>query len=135
MHAQVLLPSPYSVEPGDGSYSLSSKTVSVYIGDGVDAPREFLQTDVFEGRRVRFVAHQDRADVVLTHAADCLPEAMLDQRLFLRILALAEQMWHAGTLQPFDVFYQRAYEMKPWFESHGYSFGPALKETQGETAK
>ena len=58
-----------------------------------------------------------------------LTEAMLDQRLFPRILALAEQMWHAGALQPFDVFYQRAYEMKPWFEAHGYTFGPALKET------
>ena len=56
-----------------------------------------------------------------------LTEAMLDQRLFPRILALAEQMWHVGTLETFDKFYGRVYAMKPWFEMLGYTFGPALR--------
>lgn len=65
-----------------------------------------------------------------------LTEIMLDQRLFPRILALAEQMWHVGALQSFDVFYERVYKMKPWFESQGYTFGPALKEdVQGKNVK
>ena len=63
-----------------------------------------------------------------------LTEAMLDQRLFPRILALAEQMWHAGTLPAFDVFYERVLEMKPWFEAQGYTYGPALREAQGKAA-
>lgn len=53
-------------------------------------------------------------------------EHMIDQRLFPRILALAEQMWHRGDLPDFEAFYQRILQKKTWFEEQGYPFGPAL---------
>ena len=33
-------------------------------------------------------------------------EEMIDQRLFPRIYALSEQMWHKGDLIPFEKFYE-----------------------------
>lgn len=59
---------------------------------------------------------------------DGVTEQMIDQRLFPRILVLAEQMWHRGNLADFEAFYRNILRMKPWFEAQGYSFGPALKE-------
>ena len=59
---------------------------------------------------------------------DGVKEYMIDRRLFPRILALAEQMWHNGPLTDFDTFYQRILHKKEWFENRGYSFGPALTE-------
>lgn len=59
---------------------------------------------------------------------DGVTEAMIDQRLFPRILALAEQMWHCGKLAPFDEFYQRVYDMKIWFEGEGFIYGRAFKD-------
>lgn len=58
-------------------------------------------------------------------------EKMIDRRLFPRILALAEQMWHKGELHGFNTFYDNILEKKSWFEQHGFSFGPALKEETG----
>ena len=59
---------------------------------------------------------------------DGVKEYMIDRRLFPRILALAEQMWHNGPLTDFDTFYQRILHKKEWFENRGYGFGPALTE-------
>lgn len=59
---------------------------------------------------------------------DGVTESMIDKRLFPRILALAEQMWHCGELAPFEEFYQRIEEKKVWFYNQGYEFGPAWKE-------
>jgi len=59
---------------------------------------------------------------------DGVKEYMIDRRLFPRILALAEQMWHNGPLMDFDAFYQRILHKKKWFENRGYGFGPALTE-------
>ncbi len=59
---------------------------------------------------------------------DGVKEYMIDRRLFPRILALAEQMWHNGPLMDFDTFYQRILHKKKWFENRGYGFGPALTE-------
>ncbi len=56
---------------------------------------------------------------------DGVKEYMIDRRLFPRILALAEQMWHNGPLMDFDAFYQRILHKKKWFENRGYGFGPA----------
>lgn len=53
---------------------------------------------------------------------------MIDQRLFPRILALAEQMWHKGNSLSFERFLGRVNAKKAWFEKKGYTFGPALKE-------
>lgn len=55
-------------------------------------------------------------------------EDMINERLFPRILALAEQMWHKGKLPAFDVFYNNVLLKKEWFEEQGFRFGPALKE-------
>ena len=53
---------------------------------------------------------------------------MIDKRLFPRILALAEQMWHYGGLVPFENFYQRVNIMENWFAGEGFMYGSAFKE-------
>lgn len=59
---------------------------------------------------------------------DGVRESMIDQRLFPRILALAEQMWHRGELMDFGSFHRNVLQKKAWFEEEGFSFGPALRE-------
>lgn len=66
---------------------------------------------------------------------DGVKENMIDRRLFPRILALAEQMWHNGPLADFTVFYQRVQQKRGWFEKQGYGFGPALTQEVGEDYK
>lgn len=56
-----------------------------------------------------------------------LTEDMLDRRLFPRILAIAEQMWHRGEYRTFEVFYQKVRQKQAWFEKLGFAFGPGLK--------
>lgn len=51
-----------------------------------------------------------------------LTENMLDKRLFPRIFALAEQMWHNGKLMNYDDFVTLIKEKQPYFESLGYEF-------------
>ena len=55
-------------------------------------------------------------------------EAMINKRLFSRILALAEQMWHYGGPAPFENFYQRVNIVEMWFAGEGFLFGNAFKE-------
>ena len=55
-------------------------------------------------------------------------EAMIDERLFPRILALAELMWHQGQRTDFATFYRNIQQRKAWFIRQGYNFGPALKQ-------
>ena len=55
-------------------------------------------------------------------------ESMIDERLFPRILAIAEQMWHTGPLEAFDTFHEKVKNKKEWFESLGYEFGPSFRE-------
>ena len=59
---------------------------------------------------------------------DELVESMLDERLFPRIFALAEQMWHKGKLIPFNDFYRLILSKEDWFWKQGYYYGPALKD-------
>lgn len=66
---------------------------------------------------------------------DGVTEQMIDQRLFPRILILAEQMWHRGDIADFDALYQNILRQKPWFEAQGYSFGPGLREEVPEGYK
>ena len=54
-------------------------------------------------------------------------ENMIDNRLFPRILAIAEQMWYKGELCSFDTFYNNVLQKKNWFNNQGFQFGPALK--------
>ena len=61
---------------------------------------------------------------------DELIESMLDERLFPRIFALAEQMWHKGELMPFEKFYQLVQAKEDWFWKQGYHYGPALKDAK-----
>lgn len=56
-----------------------------------------------------------------------LVESMLDERLFPRILAIAEQMWHRGELLPADEFYRLLRGRQPWFEARGFRFGPYFR--------
>lgn len=59
---------------------------------------------------------------------DGVKESMIDQRVFPRILALAEQMWYNQALSPLDIFYERILQKKAWFELRGYIFGPAFRK-------
>lgn len=62
-------------------------------------------------------------------------ERMIDRRLFPRILALAEQMWHQGETLDFARFHQNVLQKKNWFERIGFEFGPALKSEVGNDYK
>jgi hexosaminidase len=53
--------------------------------------------------------------------------SMLDKRIFPRIFALSEQMWHKGNYLPFNTFYKEVKEKKTYFENLGYQFGPGLR--------
>ena len=66
---------------------------------------------------------------------DGVKEKMIDQRVFPRILALAEQMWYSGTLAPMDDFYEKVLQRKEWFEAKGYGFGPAFAKDIDENYK
>lgn len=55
-------------------------------------------------------------------------ENMIDRRLFPRVLAVAEQMWHKGALCSFDIFYNNVLQKESWFNKQGFQFGPVLKE-------
>ncbi|MGV6945664.1 beta-N-acetylhexosaminidase [Sphingobacterium kyonggiense] len=56
-----------------------------------------------------------------------LTEDLLDQRIFPRIFALAQQMWYKGDEVPYAHFYEQIIRIKPLFENQGYQFGPFLK--------
>lgn len=58
---------------------------------------------------------------------DGVTEDLIDERLFPRIFALAEQMWHIGDLNSFERFYNIVIDKQEWFENEGYRYGPALK--------
>lgn len=60
---------------------------------------------------------------------DGVTESLIDYRLFPRIFVLAEQMWYRGNRINVDDFYYRVLEKRQWFESLGYRFGPAIKES------
>jgi N-acetyl-beta-hexosaminidase len=54
-------------------------------------------------------------------------EEMIDQRLFPRIYALSEQMWHKGDLIPFEKFYEKMQSKYPLLNAMEINYGPALK--------
>ncbi|WP_316788984.1 beta-N-acetylhexosaminidase [Pedobacter frigoris] len=54
-------------------------------------------------------------------------EDKIDRRLFPRIFALTEQMWHKGEALPFDQFYNNVQKIRSNFEKKRYQFGPGLK--------
>lgn len=51
-------------------------------------------------------------------------EDMLDRRLFPRIFALAQQMWHSGERLDYESLCRLIEEKKSWFESQGYDIEP-----------
>jgi len=53
-------------------------------------------------------------------------ERMIDQRVFPRIYALAEQMWHRGGRDPFDEFYTKVKSQYPKLEVLGVDYGPGM---------
>lgn len=61
-----------------------------------------------------------------------LTEDLIDRRLFPRIIALAEQMWHRGERQDWKRFYECVLQKEGWFESMGYTFGAGLREESGK---
>lgn len=53
---------------------------------------------------------------------------MIDQRVFPRLLVLAEQMWSNRERAPFGEFYERIKGFYPRLKALGIRYGPALKE-------
>jgi hexosaminidase len=53
---------------------------------------------------------------------------MIDQRVFPRLLVLAEQMWSKGKKPPFEEYLLRMRRFYPRLEAQGIEYGPALKE-------
>lgn len=54
-------------------------------------------------------------------------EELIDRRLFPRIFALSEQMWHTGALMPLEQFEQQIEAIAPLYRRAGYEFGPARR--------
>lgn len=59
-----------------------------------------------------------------------LTQDMLDTRLFPRIFALAEQMWHNGKLMEYEKFVLLINDKRNWFESLGYEYEPVNDASQ-----
>jgi len=57
-------------------------------------------------------------------------QAMIDERVFPRIFALTEHMWHKGKLAPFDEFYRRLQSLYPRLKAMGITYGPAMKDDE-----
>ncbi len=55
-------------------------------------------------------------------------EYMIDQRVFPRIFALAEQMWNSGELLPFDRFHKQVKQKYPILKARDINLGPGLLE-------
>jgi hexosaminidase len=53
---------------------------------------------------------------------------MIDQRVFPRLLVLAEQMWGKGKKPPFEEYLLRMQRFYPRLAAQGIEYGPALKE-------
>lgn len=62
-------------------------------------------------------------------------EHMIDQRVFPRIYALAEQMWHMGEPMSFDEFYAKVEEKYELLDVLGIDYGPAMKRDIPENYK
>lgn len=95
---------------------------------GYQANRTFDMQDIYEKNPSR---NRDQQPGVLGMSCALwtdygLTENLLDQRLFPRIFALAEQMWHCGEYLPFQTFYEQVRQKQNWFEQLGYKFGPGL---------
>ncbi len=103
---------------------------------GYEAARTFDLRDVYRNNPSDKVLREDNPLVLGMSCAlwtdDGVTERMIDRRLFPRILALAEQMWHQAAEPDFDRFYNNVKAQKNRFEQLGYEFGPALKEEVGK---
>ena len=59
-------------------------------------------------------------------------ERMIDSRVFPRIFALIQIMWHTGTEISLDELRADIDRLRPFFESRGFSFGPAAASQPAE---
>lgn len=59
-------------------------------------------------------------------------QEMVDRRVFPRLFALAEQMWHRGERLAFDEFYERMKGRCADLRERGVDCGPGLVEEIGE---
>ena len=101
---------------------------------GYKAERCFDLYDVYTSNpSVRYLDHPSVMGMSASlWTDDELTEDLLDERLFPRIFALAEQMWHKGELLPFEDFFQLIKSKDIWFNEKGYHYGPALKAERYE---
>lgn len=116
----------YEVICGTNYYTYLNFPVTPWEGYGED--RTFDLRTAYEGN-----PSMNRDTNTLVLGMSCalwtdygVTEDLLDQRLFPRIFALAEQMWHRGNYLSFQEFYGNIENRKSWFESLGYRFGPAF---------
>ncbi len=52
-------------------------------------------------------------------------ESMIDSRVFPRIFALTQRMWHRGEELTYEALCARIAKVRPFFEKRGFCFGPA----------
>lgn len=99
---------------------------------GYDAGRTFDLKDVYLNNPSNKALDEKNPLIVGMTCAlwtdDGVTERMIDRRLFPRILAVAEQMWHQEDTPDFNQFYGKIIQRKQWFEQLGFEFGPALKQ-------
>ncbi len=55
-------------------------------------------------------------------------EYMIDRRVFPRIFAVVEQMWHVGARLSYHSFYEKVKKTYPWLAAMGIDYGPATRE-------
>lgn len=118
----------HSVICGTNYYTYLNFPVTPWRGYSVE--RTFDIKDIYE-KNPSYISGEHPLILGMSCALwtdDGVTEDMIDRRLFPRILALSEQMWHRGERISFDTFYQYIEQKKSWFEAQGFKYGPALKE-------
>lgn len=128
MELKLAIRQNYQVICGTNQYTYLNFPVNPWAGYA--ANRTFDIKTAYENN-----PSKDHSDKPLVLGMSCalwtdyhVTESMIDQRLFPRILALSEQMWHEGSYKSFEDFYSIVKSKKDWFELKGYQFGPGFAE-------
>jgi len=96
---------------------------------GYSAERTFDLEDAYCRNPMTAVLDEDNPLVL---GATCalwtdygVTESMIDSRVFPRIFALTQRMWHRGEELTYEALCARIAKVRPFFEKRGFCFGPA----------
>lgn len=126
----------YPVICGTNYYTYLNFTVTPWKGYGPERTSDLK--DVYVDNPSHKVNYKDPLVLGMSCALwtdDGVTERLINRRLFPRILALSEQMWHDGQLADFNSFKNAVDRKKEWFEKQGFDFGPALREETSDSYK